>query len=300
MSKRIFLVFCALTYGASLFAQEDNELYLSDNIDFVLAQANRALDQRQYDQAAERYEYALRLKTPLPEAEYGLGMVLHAEGIRGAAERKYILAISQRAHLRVSELVYEIQYRLADLYLEGGQRAKYQAVLEQISDDDTYYANSSLRRNIKRIVYQRGMDRLFELYRFDAHFALSAHAQLGEHYVRSGNYGAAVEHLLFAYLLHAQQLYEISAAHILQIDQLSYSELFAHAHLVTPITNQLNHGYDIYRILFYLGSALYGDSPRSQTWSEAWLLISSLDVNSPWILRARVRLQDPQVEQLYS
>ena len=283
-----------------LFAQEDNASHSSENIDFVLVEANRALDQRQYDQAAERYQYALRLQTPLPEAEYGLGIVLHVEGLRGAAEQKYILALSQKAHLRVPELAYEIQYRLADLYLEGGQRSKYEAVLEDISADNTYYADVSLRRNIKRIVYQRGMDRLFDLYRFNSYFALSAHAQLGEHYVRSGNYSAAVEHLLFAYIIRAQQLYEISTIHILQADQLSYSELFAQAHLVTPIITQLNHGYDIYRILFYLGSALYGDNPRSQTWREAWVLVSGLNVNSPWVLRARARLQDPQVEQLYS
>lgn len=301
---------CALCCTVTLFAQaqqgfpissEQQSPFVGTDVSFLLAQAQRALDLREYEEAAERYRAALRLATPLPEAEYGLGLVLHADGLREIAEQKYLLALSQRQYLRVPELVYEIRYQLSALYREQGKLFDYEQQLTVVAADDQAYNRVSLRDNARRVLYARGIDRLFELYRFDAQFAFDAHAELGEHYVRSGNYKQAVDHLMFAFVLYAQRLLALSAQHILNPIENSYSELFATAHRVAPIRNQLNEGYDVYRLLFYLGAAMYGDNPQSERWREVFsLLVAQVnDDTSPWIRLARQRLETPQLEPLY-
>jgi len=305
--KIVFVLLVLLAGSPDLFSQggvaapSASVPAFRQNIDFILAEAEHAFIERNYDRAAAAYQSALRLRFPLPEAEYGIARILHAEGLRDAAERKYRAALAERAHLRNSELVYQIQYDLAELYLEENSLFKYQDALESISAAHDEYRNPALVANMKRVLYQRGMDRLFALYRFDSYFALAAHAELGEHYVRSGNYSTALEHLAFAFVMRATQLAEVSRAHILDIDALSYSELFARAHALSPILNTLNaSGYDLYRLLFYLGAALYGDNPSNRRWSEVWSLIADVESDSPWVARARARLEAPRVEQLYS
>lgn len=301
---------CVLCCTVALFAQaqqgfpissEQQSPFVGTDVSFLLAQAQRALDLREYEEAAERYRAALRLATPLPEAEYGLGLVLHADGLREIAEQKYLLALSQRQYLRVPELVYEIRYQLSALYREQGKLFDYEQQLTVVAADDQAYNRVSLRDNARRVLYARGIDRLFELYRFDAQFAFDAHAELGEHYVRSGNYKQAVDHLMFAFVLYAQRLLALSAQHILNPIENSYSELFATAHRVAPIRNQLNEGYDVYRLLFYLGAAMHGDNPQSERWREVFsLLVTQVnDDTSPWIRLARQRLETPQLEPLY-
>lgn len=298
------LIICALCYGATLAAQEPNtpppeeRLPAGTDVALVLAAAEYALDQRQYDEAAERYREALRLASPLPEAEYGLARVLEADGLRGAAERKYLAALAQRDELRTPELAYEIRYRLASLYQNQGNLFEYERQLELITADDVSYGRRALRLNAKRVLYSRGVDRLFQLYRFGSDFALSAHAQLGEHYVRSGNYGQAVDHLIFAFVLHAKQLLAISGAHLTDAHEQGYSELIVAAHRVVPIRNWLDEARS-YRLLFYLGAALYGDGPRHERWREVLSLVAQIDGDSPWGIRARQRLASPAPEPLY-
>ena len=304
MVKQAVALLCALCFVAVLSAQErnnagdGNRLGAAD-VNAVLAEARSALDRRQYDEAATKYRQALRLAAPLPEAEYGLALVLHADGLAAAAERQYVGALSHRAHLRVPEMVHEIRYSLATLYREQNQLFEYERQLELIAAEHRPYGRDSLRLNAKRLLYERGIDRLFELYRFDNYFALSAHAQLGEHYVRSGNYSQAVDHLIFAFILRGGQLADISRRHALNAQRQSYSQLFANAHRIAPIRNQLNSGYDIYRLIFYFGAALYGDNPQNRRWREVLSLISDIDNPSPWITRARARLASPALEPLY-
>lgn len=308
MYKKSLCVVCALCCVVTLFAQtqqnplvssEQQDQFVGTDIAVLLAQAEHALDLRKYEEAAERYRAALRLAVPLPEAEYGLGLILHADGLRETAEQKYLLALSQQQYLRVPEVAYEIRYQLATLYREQGQLFNYEQQLVAIVADDQTYNRRSLRDNARRVLYARGLDRLFELYRFDTQFAFTAHAELGEHYVRSGNYTQAVDHLMFAFVLYAQRLLALSAQHILNPSEDSYSELFIAAHRIAPIHNQLEEGYNIYRLLFYLGAALYGDNPQRMRWRDVFSLLIQIDDDSPWISLARERLITPQLERLY-
>lgn len=264
---------------------------------YILAEAEQAFQDRQYDVAAQRYHDALNIRRPLPEAEAGLARILHVEGLVGTAETQYLVALSNTDAFILAESEYEVRYNLADLYLQSNQRFKYEATLLKITDSESQFQDTSILLRMRTLLLDRGFDRLFTLFRFENYYTLNAHAQLGEHFVLSGNYDAAINHLMFAFTKAAEQLSAVSRIHTIN-DAALFSDLYRQMSRLPVIQNELRYEYDLHRLLFYLGAAIYGDAPQSATWSAIWEMLVDNAPDLPWGRRAQARLANPQLEPL--
>ena len=271
---------------------------LSDQLWHRLAEADRALDDRQFDEALAGYRSALRLRDPLPEAEVGIAAVLQSEGLVDEAERHLLRALDNSNHFLLAENEYRARYQLAHLYENSAQRSKFEEMLLSITNTEQQFADRRQNQIRQQVLVDRGIDRLFELYRFGELYTLSAHAQLGEHYVVSGNYGRAVDHLIFAIVKKGEQIVAIGTAHGLDAQSLPFTELLNSIRSIRILERHARAGYDINRILFYLGAALYGHAPHSIEWMRAWSVVANDSRQNEWTRRARSRLSSPRLEPL--
>ena len=288
-----FFVAGAGAGSAALHAQE-----FDDQLWYRLAEADRALDERRFDDALNGYRSALRLRRPLPEADLGIATVLQIEGVAAEAENHFLSALENSEYFLLPENEYRARYGLASLYQSTRQYSKYSEALLGITDSEEGFQDLGQRRIGQRLLVNRGVDRLFEIYRFGNFYTLSAHAQLGEHFVVSGNYVRALDHLIYAVIKRGEQLEAIAEGNGLDVSGMSFTELLGTARGVRILNQNLRRGYDIDRILFYTGAAVYGHAPQSSTWTEVWSMVANSPHDNRWKSLAQARLNNPQLEPL--
>jgi hypothetical protein len=147
-----------------------------------------------------------------------------------------------------------------------------------------------------RTLENDGLDRFLSMYRYNNSAAERAHRILGFYYYDSGRYGNAAEQLLFSFLIQstliAEELarreygYSVSGAASLIDDAGKRSEL------VSYMADS-----DFYRMVYYLGSALYGDG-KLRPARELWGLLRGRSEAGEWRIRAEAQLSSPYMEPL--
>ena len=151
----------------------------------------QAFREQRLDEALTLYRQALAVRNPYPEAEAGIGAVLQAEGNLGPAERQFLRALRQSAFFATPQEEIAVRYRLAEVYRQLRRRSSYEQTLLAITATEELFTDTSgasIRAAMRQTLLERGLDRLALLYRISNPETLEAHAQLGEHFVLSGNY----------------------------------------------------------------------------------------------------------------
>ncbi len=254
----------------------------------------------EFGEAVRAFRRAIEHGGPYPEAEAGIGEVYLIEGSLSLAERQFRRAIQQRGALSVPEDEYRLWYRLAEVYrLQENLRAYELSLLEIVENDERFVADeySGERDGYRRVIREDGLDRLLVLYRQRDDFARRAHALLGEHYLRIGNYTRALEHLLFANLKVLTEIIELERERDPRYEFSAVGELLDRVEPQREWREYLA-ATGIYRSIYYLGSALYGDDPSLATPWAIWGIVAEREVAGEWALRAQEQIADPELEPL--
>ena len=267
----------------------------------LLARARNAFEERQLERSFTLYLEALKLQRPLPEAEFGIASVYHAEGALEAAEHHYLRAIEQRQHARSEEFAAEVGYQLASLYQQEERWNDYETALLQITATESLFTlpqYSGQRTAMRNLLTSQGFDRLAVLYRLLNYHTLEAHAMLGIHYVRSGNYSPAVLHLLFATLKKIEYTVEAIRNSSPAYQFKTVPQLVSDSRVYPGVAPLLQRGTDLYQLLYYSAAAILGDTPNSVTWREIWQIVVATQEEGVWKRRAEAQLKNPQLEPL--
>ena len=267
----------------------------------ILAEAGLAIEQQRFEYALALYLQARRIQHPLPEAELGIARIYYSEGLTAAAERQYLRALNQSAYFQSEEFATEARYELARLYQQLERWSDYETILLEITSSESRFADPmwhNQRAAMRRLIATQGLDRVIVLYRLMEYRTLNAHAMVGIHFVRSGNYSPAVLHLLFASIKKIEHIldalrsqapaYQFQTLNTLLLDMKKYPK----------IATRLQNETDIYELLYFLSAAILGDTPNSTTWQELWRVVANSGGDSTWGKRAQDRLQRPQLEPL--
>ena len=149
------------------------------------------------------------------------------------------------------------------------------------------------------VLKERGLDKMFELYRYENNKYNRARTELGVFYYRTGRYNDAEINLIlplvsasttgFNYIYDETANYEYSTIlrHIKEM--MSYPEL-------VDFLKQNNY----YQTLYYLASSLYAEGFQD-TAEEIWNIVYTCDEHgSTWRIRSARQLQSPFIEPIIS
>ncbi len=260
------------------------------------------LRNRDYGEAMQAFRRAIRVRGgAFPEAEAGIGRVFAAENQIELAARQFRRALDQEGFFYVPAQEYLVRYELAELHRNRGVagRYDYQTALEAVVAEDPSFSdpeNQSLRSAYRRTLENDGIDRLLVLYRLEENFARRAHHLLGEHYLASRNFSTAADHLMYATLM------VFSTA----IEQVRRGDPGYQFETLSGFLNRLKREQAVraylseaaaYRILYHLGTALYGADITSRTPQQIWRIVADQDAAGQWAEMARRQLTDPRSDR---
>ncbi|TVR90148.1 MAG: hypothetical protein EA428_09000 [Spirochaetaceae bacterium] len=250
--------------------------------------------------ALRHFRGALEQQARFPEAEAGIGMILAQEGAFGPAIRHLSSALEQANELQIPEEHFRIRYTMAEIHELQGDRREYERTLERIVDEDRNFRSpqqATLRNARRRVFLDNGFDRMLELYRLEPHPSLDAHRLLGVHYLRSGEYSAAFEHLLtaslqastrmIAELRHTRPVYEYDNLHEF-LDKIESDRTLAY------LVSEMRY----YELLYLLAAASYGVAPDLQHSTDLWQILVERPSAGIWSRRAHGQLRDPRANAL--
>ncbi len=254
----------------------------------------------EFGDAVRMFRRAIEQGGPYPEAEAAIGEVYLVEGSLNLAERQFQRAIRQRGALAVPEDEFLLWYRLAEVYELLENPHAYELALREIVERDERYVSeeySGEREGYRRVIREEGLDRLLVLYRQPDDFARKAHALLGEHYLRTGSYGRAVEHLLFANIKILTELIEVERERDPGYEFTTVAGLLDRVEQRREMREYIGET-GLYRAIYYLGSALYSDDPSLAGSRAIWEIVAEREAAGDWARRAAEQIADPSLEPL--
>ncbi len=251
--------------------------------------------------AMEAFRRAIRLRgSPFPEAEAGIGRVFSAEGQTDLAERQFRRALANSDAFDIPHTAYSVRYELAELYLmQERNRRAYQEILTAIVEDDRSFSadeNQSLKRAYRDTLQRAGINRLLVLYRLEENFAGEAHRRLGEHYLESRNMAPAADHLMYATLMIFSTAIAEYRRENPSYEFSTLSDFFARIERHEAIRAYLSRS-RLYRILYNLGTSLYGADLGSQTPRQLWRFLAAREDAGRFGRLAGAQLRDPSLER---
>ncbi len=250
--------------------------------------------------ALRHFRGALEQQSRFPEAEAGIGMILAQEGAFGPAIRHLSSALEQANELKIPEEHFRIRYAMAEIHELRGDQREFERTLERIVDEDRNFRSpqqATLRNARRRVFLDNGFDRMVELYRLEPHPSLDAHRLLGAHYLRSGEYSAAFEHLLTASLQASTRLIaELrNTRPVYEYDNLNeFLDNIESDRNLTFLSSEMRY----YEILYLLAAASYGVRPDLPHSTDLWQVLVDTPSAGIWSRRAGGQLRDPRADAL--
>lgn len=265
-----------------------------------------ALEDRDFGEALQQFRSALSKQRPFPEAEVGIGRVFQAEGNVQLARRQYERALSEAESFYVSQDEFAVRYRLAELYRNRQEWKEYQEMLSSVTDRDPQFASDNdpayrrlipdtlTRDRLEDRPPEPRLDILLTLYRLEVNFATEAHRELGEQLLSNGRYDSAVEHLSFAVVARLSLLVDELRRETYGFEFESTPALISAALDVERLAAYLGET-DLFRSMFYLAGALWGQNTVSDVPAEIWRVVGRFPAAAgPWAMRAERALEAPE------
>jgi tetratricopeptide (TPR) repeat protein len=237
-----------------------------------------------------------------PEAEYWIGETYRAEGELGIALTQYRKAYEQRDTLAGPVVGTEIVYKMADIHRVRQEYNDMEARLLEILKEDTLweqsgdaFARAAMTRTLENPGEKDRINRFLTLYRYNNPKTLRAHELLGYYYYASSRYVHAAEHLMFVFLIQ-------NSIFIDEIIRRRFDYTF------TTLDNLLNElaaqpalaayfqEIDYYKMMYYLGTALYGNGKTAPA-RDFWTFLSRRADAGEWRNRASAQLRNQSLDQ---
>lgn len=153
------------------------------------------------EKALEALEFAEDRSERFPELFYLRGKIQADEGDLVLSEQNFEKALRYKDYFFIPEEKYEVLFDLGRLNYLKGDTKLFEKYLFNIVDDEIYLENKGKRgERFATLLMDRGIDRLFNLYRYRLTYSLKAHEVLGEYYYRKRNYDRSELLLLRALL----------------------------------------------------------------------------------------------------
>ena len=310
MNKRsrviLLLSVSLLCLSVQVFALTENEKktveliegsYKSgDPIWLIMERGKQAYELGEFGLAARVFREAIDRQSVNPDAHMWLGYIFEKEGEWTLAEKEYQQALKDKNQLYILEDRFTIMYRLADIYRRTDQWGRYERILiEVLEDDGTYQQAFSTQYAMVKVLKEKGLDKLFELYRWENNRHVRARRELGVFYYRTGRYNEAENNLVLAVMSAVTVGFDYILEKTADYD---YTELAVHVENMCRYPELVDYmrKNEFFQSLYYLGASLYADGFRSRA-EELWTLVAeSAAGNSKWRARSLSQLREPFIE----
>jgi len=210
-----------------------------------------------------------------PEAEMAIGDIYFREGAFALAKRQYEKAYELRKGMEIAEEKYTVLYRLAELHEIQELYADMDGYLQQILQDQPYFADEQYRsfRDAFLSTYdEKGLEHLFKLYRMeDVAFSVPAHAKLGWFYYRTGRPTAILHGLSALDIMITEAVKELRRVQPGFV--FSTLEAFLDATLERDNIRQYLVSEEFFKTLYYLATASHAAS-RPGLAEPIWRLLA--------------------------
>ncbi len=265
----------------------------------ILEKGKQLFDAENYGNAMFHFRKANEALGAAPEVEYWIGRVFEAEGEYELAAEQYVGAVQKKQMLLVPGEELVIRRRLAEVYFTLGNFAGYSNELETIIRYDASAREQGADiifepRVIARVLTQRGINKLLELYRIDDWGGLAAYYDLGIYKYRTGFFEAAIEHLAFAFTITQTTIIEHLISRDPEYRFTTLQELFIDA-LKVDIIVDYAYSVNAFGQMYALAASLYesGDIIKRELARELWRFVAEYDQRSWWSDRAVRQLESP-------
>lgn len=262
-----------------------------------------------------------------PEAEYWIGEVYRVEGELPLALSQFRKAYSMRELFEDTGFGTTLQYKIAGILLTRQEYNEMEKVLHSIINDyDTLWTNAAraettrasqsaalqnstgrnpeplpyaqasasfARSAMTRTLENEGINRFFELYRYNNAVVEQAHRRLGFYYAVSGR-PAAQEHLMFAFLIQNTTIMEEVKARKYNFTFTNLSALSEEINKNALLLSYINE-VEYFKTAYYLGNSLYRNGKTSNARSF-WEFLASQPQAGEWHNRAVMQLRNPRLE----
>lgn len=265
----------------------------------VLEKGKQLFDYGEFGEALYYFRQAREKLGEDAEVEYWIGRVFEAEGEHELAERQYIAALGGAQFLAVRDDVYDIRYRLADLYFTQGDFAGYESQLEAVIERDTQARAASgavflERRLLSTTLAERGLDKLLELYRLEDFGGLAGYYRLGVYKLRTGFIESATELLTYAFVISISTVIN----HAIEMDPeyrfTTFSELIGPALKSRAVQKYFeeSQGFgQMYGLALSLRAS--EEAQKQEAALELLRLTRDYDPSGYWSGRARAQINSP-------
>ena len=296
-ASRYFLICFSLMFlsiGPVLFCEE------TEVPDWIrLEQGKRLFEKGNFGEALVIFKDLRESTDSYPEADFWIGRVFEEEGELSLAQAQYKKALDAKKDLYVSEDVLLIQGRLAYVYRISRKYHDYEEILKaSLVYSEVWNAPDAARRYplMIRALKEKGVDKLFELYRIDADSVLHVHSELGLYYYRTGRYEESLTHLVTAFLAELTAVMKEVKYDDPLYQTESVEELLGKG-LISPRIQSYLEAVSFFPVSYYLGASLYalGEIRESR---ELFSLVANYAPSKKWTAMAMRQLTDPYIEPI--
>lgn len=210
----------------------------------------------------------------LPEAYVMMARILEIEGEFPLAERHYKNALIQAKDFHDDSMIYEIYYRLIELYIRTDNKSELEKAFAELNSYNRFLNSKEGQKFVEDIYLcfkKNGLEKTLELYRREGDSFLYSYRLAGDRYVETGDHESAVK----LYLLHA--LVSMSVL-LKEVDSFTYGnsvvsseKLFEEA-LRNDYMVRYIKAVDLFGTFYKLGSALYSMEDWSNAQTFFWLV----------------------------
>ena len=263
----------------------------------LLEQGNAYFARKEFGQALQLYKEAIVEAGAFPEAEMAIGDIYVEEGEYELARMQYEKAYNQRNAFNVPLQKYDVLYRLARLHENKENYRTMEDVLQLIVAGDKRFtdsSNSRLKVQIEKNYFEKGLDQVLRLYRFETSFANAAHSKLGWFYYRTGRFSKSVTHYLYAIIYRMSEISAFQHEQDVDFEFVTLGDSLKEAERNKDLSQYIAD-IDLFKDLYYLAGATYSlGYPQHSV--MLWKLISGSKNGGKFIELARRQIKKPWIE----
>jgi len=293
MMRKLFFAFLVIA-APPLFADSK----ASENW-MLYERGNAAMSSGEFGTALSLFKEAIQNTGIFPEAEMAIGDIYMEEGEADLAIRQYDKAYNLRKSFIIPDMQYDVLYRSARVYQALEQYRAMEDNLNLIVQDDREYAESEnfhLRSQVVKNFYDKGMDRVLQLYTFDRSFAAEAHSALGLFYYRTGRYEPSVSHLLYSIIYRVSQVVRYLRDRDVDYAFTTLGDLMAAMSASRDLSGFARET-GLYKDLYYLAGSAYA-AGSVQNSLNLWTLVAGSQDAGTYQDLSRRQLKRPFLEPL--
>ena len=303
----IFLLFNLLVITGSVFSQQEENAGLIEKIEeaytsdaptwFIMERGKQAFSLGEYGLASRVFREVLNRERTYPDAEVWLAYIYEQEGEYLLAEKQYLKALENKSELYVLEDEITVLYRLSEIYRKTDQYGLYEKTLLDIIAHDDSGDLLNLQYSMLDTLKDSGVDKMFELYRYENTKYARARAELGIFYYQTGRYTESQINLILPLVSAATTGYNYIYRKTADYDYFNFDLHVKNMLEYDELAEFLDESI-FFRTAYYLAASLYADGHRDSA-VTLWRLVVDNDENgSSWKIRSERQLRNPFIEPI--